>query len=544
MARQTLDPHYYQMQKGFVPTLNIPPEAVIEQRFPATSKSSSVIRFRINSTSPDALMHNRIRVYLPLRFQSNERFMTEQSVGINQFAAADLVPELMFRGDPQRIFENVSIQINNSASVTWRASELADLMECIGYSGAGEKLPCGYPSKADKDGELRHRSLYYLGTNVGVEANTVQGDATRRVDPGAACRRLRAAMNVSAATTTAVNGLDMSDAGALLDYVIYFDLCVGQLAGSRYRFGPEFGDWGSSGYLPYQDQLEITMQFRSTNRVGTELFQVPEETTRRGNAADGGSRRVANPAINFIGLTPNVDPTCHVLFTQAKGLSLPPAVNCCIPRFLHFVRERAAVPPGNAFEANFTNIKVEAMPSFICLYCEVNPNDPRRTELQYAGRFAPLTVADDQSPSVLTISSSESGGIATSYSKYQLWQIYSKNLRELAPRCPVQTFEAWSRSRCVILLKPSDIPPCSERYIYKPQVISLKVSYDNSFGYAGQRDLIARMSFLYADQLTISPGSASVSSVLVSEQQSQPSQGGAVDVEQTGDALDKMEVKY
>ena len=69
---KTVQSEYYAQSPGYQPVLTAGHSGQIQQRFQAVSKSKNVLRFRFHSSSPRALMENKIRLTVPMTFQSKD----------------------------------------------------------------------------------------------------------------------------------------------------------------------------------------------------------------------------------------------------------------------------------------------------------------------------------------------------------------------------------------------------------------------------------------------------------------------------------------
>ena len=108
---KTVRSSYYDQPPAYQPLLTSGIKGQIEQRFQAVSASKNVVRFRLHSSSPRALMENKLRLRIPMTFRMS-REINDPGLGV----ANDQMNFTYLRGNFARCLESVTIEINNTCS--------------------------------------------------------------------------------------------------------------------------------------------------------------------------------------------------------------------------------------------------------------------------------------------------------------------------------------------------------------------------------------------------------------------------------------------
>ena len=425
--------------------------------------------------------------------------------------------QVYLRGNWVRCLDSVTIEINNSCSVSYRNSELSEILDDVFCHPLN--------MRDDPEGVMNDflgRDQYRLGIPMlsAAQAAVPQTQMTR-VDRNAAERRRR--VPATAANT---------------DIVIPFvhDLQIPGLFSGKWRMGKEFGNAGSqSKWLPYMDTISLTLIFKNSADVGRELFQCPSYQLA-GNAGGNSYHSVGNiPTVQF---TEIGDCYADVRYVEpSPSYSLPAQTNYVSPRFVSYSKEgtlKVKAGAGTAaeklFRASFSQIRLEASPLYFLIYCSIRDGAVGRnaaTGMAWdSERFSLYqgTTSDSRAPGVLQITSSAAGGLTQTLGARTLYEITKKNQRALCPGKRCLSWSQWnSGGGCYILLSPDDLgqafPPAS---VFAPSVLSCEVSWENTMpvnaatgGSGAAVPVECKLLLLYADNLVISSGSASVSSTMV-----------------------------
>lgn len=310
------------------------------------------------------------------------------------------------------------------------------------------------------------------------------------------------------------------------------------------------------------DNLSVSLQFKTAAEVGPSLFQVPSVDEcivgvvgRPGRPACY-QQYQSIPRAAFQAFVAGAKPVCHCIFAEpAANYSLPNSVSYPLVRWTNYDKDgtltRAA---GNNLISDFSMIKLESSPLYIAIFCRPRegsqPTYALADQDEFMALYTGAALYDERAPNVLTVSSSASGGLASTFSARELYEMYCANQKVMCPRKKCYSWEVWRDSKCVILLRTSDLtsqfPPQS---VYKPSVFSLKVSHQwrssrrhQALEVPDSLPVRTSLCFCYCDSLTVASGSSSVSSTLVSAQQM--SSSGQAPRAEPGRALESMEVKY
>ena len=583
---QTVRSSYYNLPQQYTPELRIPPGGgILEQRFQSTSHSKSVVRFRLNSSAPRALMLNRLRITIPMTLSFSVAVGGSAPVvaAANGLLAAANNQQVYLRGVFERCLESISVEINNSTQITRRGSDLCDLWESLLVSDYDQQfLTLGPQNKPNSKGYFVGRAADYFAGNRAADAGGMANEGASQIavnagrypiysekcdelDEGAA-KKLDIFREMSGGVAIAAN--------ADTKYNFTFDLDLAPFGG-RYTMGKGFGYAGKKGlWIPFLDTIGITLQFRSSNSVGRELFQCPKTTeilVANSAAGDGVAAHVLNRKACYLnaGCVPIVTmgdvgkSSCHVIYCQPDdSYKLPGQVQLPLPRWIEYSEDEQKTAEDTAWETRFSMVKLESSPHMFCLYASVQDNQAGRnaaTGVSHQDEFFPLDGGapyDERKPGTLTITSSSSGGLANSYSIKQLYELYRKNSKRLCPGRKCYDWETWKNSKCIVLLSPEDFGGLMPtQSLYKPQVFGLTCRFRVPAGYStlvaqangnrGRQEMNGavfprvRLCLLYMDNLVISAGAASVSSSMVSASAMSRS---AAPVEEHGRALERMQV--
>ena len=510
---------YYDMPESYQPVLTSGIKSQVEQRFQAVSASKNVIRFRLHSSSPRALMENKLRLRIPLTFRSH---VSLNAVGGGRHNTQ--MNQAYLRGNFARALESVTIEINNTCSISYRNEELGEILDDV----------FAHPINMQDDPEGALNS--YIGRDryrLGIPMQNAQQAAVAQTDM---VRRDRNAEDrLHKVPATAAN----------TDFVTTFvhDLQIPGLFAGKWRMGKEFGSLGAKKkWLPYMDTISLTLIFRNESQVGQELFQCPSYLAMADDNAASYNQPSSVPTWTFRSID-SANCYCDVRYLEpADSFTLPAQVRFPSPRFVVYSKE-AAISKAAYADFNWTQIRLESSPLYFLIYCSlkngsIGRNPSTGTAFQ-SERFRVRTGAtfDERTPGVLQITSSAAGGLTATLSARTLYEITMKNQKKLCPGKKCITWEQWKSGwGCYILLSPDDLgsafPPAS---VFAPSVLSCKVSFewgeaaDNIFlgAHAGQNGNVAdgnagqpgvaeaKMVLLYSDNLVISSGAASVSSTMV-----------------------------
>ena len=536
---KTVRSSYYDQPPAYQPLLTAGIKGQIEQRFQAVSASKNVIRFRLHSSSPRALMENKLRLRIPMTFQANR--------AINAVNLANHNAQMNYsylRGNLARCLESVTIEINNTCSISYRNEELGEILDDIFVHPQNEK--------DDPEGELNRfngRDRYRLGIPAqSVAMSSLRQDDMVRPDRNAEDRMHRV-------PTTAVN----------TPFTINFvhDLQIPGLFAGKWRMGKEFGSCGGKRkWLPYMDTISLTLILRTESQVGQELFQCPSYLATSTRARPG-----SVPTIQFNSVE-SASCFCDVRYLEpADSFSLPQQMLFPSPRFVVYPKS-GQIAHGAANKADFTwsQIRLESSPLYFLIYCCAKNGSGTRSAMNgmcwQSERYRIYTGAtfDDRTPGPLQITSSAAGGLTSTLSARTLFELSTKNWKKVCPGKKCLTWEQWANGwGCFILLSPDDLgtqfPPAS---VFAPSVLSAKVSFeagpaaDNVFigrdqahdddGQAAQAQQVeAKMVLLYSDNLVISSGAASVSSTMVA---ASALRGAAAQTTQEPSGIEKLSVEY
>ena len=265
---QTVRSEYYNLPAAYVPELRIAPSGgILEQRFQSVSASQSVVRFRINSSAPRALMLNRLRITVPITFTFDKVVGKQNPIRALGKLLTGENHQVYLRGVFERCLQSVSLEINNSASIVRRTSDLNDLFESLLVSDYEQQFfPMGPQNKPNKNGYFTGRAADFVpgqaaddcqGNNA-AEVNAmrwpVYSEEGDEIDSGAAkklklFRQLLADKGVNTVTT----GLDnTNNYTSVFDFT--FDLDIGPFSG-RYSYGKGFGYAGRKDqWLPFHER--------------------------------------------------------------------------------------------------------------------------------------------------------------------------------------------------------------------------------------------------------------------------------------------------
>lgn len=533
MSVETRQPkQYYDIDKHS-PTIDLSPNAMLTQSYQSTSKTSSTVRFRVNSAGPRSLLKSSILFRFPTTFSLKHAAHAQNIVDTrSSTASADRVVNSVaqrFMG-LIKATSSIVLELNSGVSLAIRPEQFAHVLErwCCDEE-LDEELPGG-PRDSAFDGERWGRVKGIINVNASESWQS-------KMDEGYAARhRQFVGANQAAFTTVFETRLP-------LGVFTYFTRTPDKLGGRR-----------ADAYLPYINSFSVTWNFKPMREAIQSLLQCSPLINHDDSAPVVGLGYLADAEARgqIVGANPADSYTfgdCEVIcnwVSPSPDIMLAPSYSFFVDRWLVYTEDVKFPAAGFAGmkEVVFRNIKMEANPLAFVLCCrpkvliqngtfdDYNGGDAGqraykngpggiRSSCAYQDTFSPLAcdVGKERDPTsqILTLTINEKANLMSSYSLYDLYRITKTNMEgRLA-----LTFDQWRRGDCqIVVLCPEDIPTTPSS-VYNPQTFTLRVKYQLSSKLLEHAEYVhqVELMMLYGDYLSVAPGSASLSSVLFNENQ-------------------------